>query len=65
MLISKDYGMIIKDNDTETVKKALEDVIYKKEYREKATRNTYERLKQNYTWEIVAKQVYNIACQIE
>lgn len=62
MLISRDYGMIIKENDTETVKKALEEVLFENTYREKAVQKTYERLKQNYTWEIVAGKVYEIAC---
>lgn len=63
MLLSRDYGMIIKENDVETVKNALAEVMYEKDYRDQAVQKTYERLKQNYTWEIVASKVYDIACR--
>lgn len=62
MVISREYGMIIKNNQTETVKQALNEVLLDEKYRKKATQNTYQRLKENYTWEIIAGKVYDIAC---
>lgn len=61
MIINREYGMIIPVNDVETIKKALKEVIYENEYRRSAVEKTYHRLKANYTWDIVAKKVDDIA----
>lgn len=61
MIINREYGMIIPVNDVETIKKALKEVIYENEYRRSAVEKTYHRLKENYTWDIVAKKVDDIA----
>ncbi len=61
MLLDPSYGMIIRKNDTETVTEALRRVLPKEEYRRKAASKTYQRLKENYTWEITAERVHRLA----
>ena len=61
MITDSTYGKIIKTNDLETITDALREVIPQKEYREKAAEKTYRRLKDNYTWEIVAEKVHQLS----
>lgn len=63
MLLNEEFGMIIKKNDKETIKEALRKVVFEKEYRQNAAEKTYQRLKENYTWEIVAANVEKIAAE--
>ena len=52
-----DYGMVIKNNDVDLLEHSLMKVIDDKEKREKAVQLAYDRLKENYTWDIVAAKV--------
>ena len=61
MLLDDSYGMILEDNGTETVTEALRRVIPQRKYREEAAVKTYQRLKENYTWEITAERVHRLA----
>lgn len=61
MILDKSYGMIMETNDKEMVKKAIKDVLNKKEYREAATEKAYQRLKEKFTWEIVSQNVHDLA----
>lgn len=57
LLISDDYGTVIPDNAESTLYHALEDAIRDKEGRSKAVKLAFDRLRDNFTWEIVARQV--------
>lgn len=61
MLLDPSYGMILRKNDTETVTEGLRRVIARQKYREKAAAKTYQRLKENYTWEITAERVHRLS----
>lgn len=61
MITSRDYGMIIRNNEEETVYHALQEVLDVPEERARATRNCLERLKMNFTWDVVSDQVIEIA----
>ena len=52
-----DYGMVIKNNNVDLLEHSLMKVIDDKEKREKAVQLAYDRLKENYTWDIVAAKV--------
>ena len=49
--------MVIKNNDVDLLEHSLMKVIDDKEKREKAVQLAYDRLKENYTWDIVAAKV--------
>ena len=61
MITDSSYGKIIRRNDVGTVTEALREVISETEYRKAAAEKTYHRLKENYTWDIVADKVHQIA----
>lgn len=54
---TKEYGSIIKNNNVKLLKEALEKALENPEGRKKAIELSYHRLKDNYTWDIVASQV--------
>lgn len=60
LLIDKDYGCVIPNNQEKILYKALLEVIDDKEKREKGIELTYARIKKEFTWDIVAKQVEKI-----
>ncbi len=52
-----EYGMVIPNNDVPVLTKALMKAIESPKEREKAADLSYERLKENFTWDIVAAKV--------
>ena len=52
-----DYGMVIKNNEVDLLEKSLISAIEDEGRREKAVQLAYDRLKENYTWDIVAAKV--------
>lgn len=61
LLISPEYGTIMDDNQPETVRKTLQEVLGQEKMREIGIRKTYERLENNFTWDITAWNVEKIA----
>ena len=51
------YGIILPQNDTKLVEKALLKAVEDKDYRKKAIRKSYEELNCNFTWERVAEKI--------
>lgn len=51
------YGIILPQNDTKLVEKALLKAVEDKNYRENAIRKSYEELNRNFTWERVAEKI--------
>lgn len=60
LLLDDRYGMIMKDNEADTIQKVLEDVIERPGYRREAARRTKQRLLENFTWEIISGQVHQL-----
>lgn len=57
MITSRDYGMIIKNNEKKRVYDALTEIIDKDDERTMACIKCYDKLKSNYTWDIVSDKV--------
>ena len=57
LVINKDYGMIIENNSEELLLPALEEAINDKEGRIHATKLSYQRLCENFTWDTVERKV--------
>lgn len=51
------YGIILPQNDTKLVEKALLKAVEDKDYRKKAIRKSYEELDRKFTWERVAEKI--------
>lgn len=51
------YGIILPQNDTKLVEKALLRALGDKNYRETAIHKSYEELNRNFTWERVAEKI--------
>ena len=49
--------MVIKNNEVDLLEKSLISAIEDEGRREKAVQLAYDRLKENYTWDIVAAKV--------
>lgn len=64
LLINQEYGTVIPDNNEETLYKAFKKVLGEQEMRQKAVKLTYNRLSENFVWDIVRKQVEAI-CESE
>ena len=60
LLVNDEYGCVIPNNQEDTLYVALKNTIDNKEKREKGIKLTYERIEQNFTWDIVAGQVEKI-----
>ena len=52
-----EYGMVIPDNDVDVLTDALIKAVESPDKREQAVSLAYERLKKNFTWDIVAAKV--------
>lgn len=57
LIVDKNHGIIIPDNNVETIMKALKEASANEEYRKHAVDAAYDRLTHNYTWDIVAQKV--------
>ena len=57
---SDDYGIVIKNNDVDILTNALLDAIDDEDRRKKAVDLASNRLKDNYTWDIVAAKVMKL-----
>ena len=62
LLINDEYGCIIPNNQENILYDALVEVIDDSDKRKKGIELTYQRIKQKFTWDIVAKNVETI-CQ--
>lgn len=60
LIIGKDYGIILENNSPESIYHAVTEVMENQEYRVKAAEKCYERLNNNFTWNIIAKKVEKI-----
>lgn len=60
MITSREYGMIIKNNEKQRVYDALIEIIDKDDEREMACIKCYDKLKSNYTWDIVSDKVIEL-----
>lgn len=65
LLVSDEYGSIIPNNDEEVLYLALKEILNNHEKIEKATELTYQRVKNHFTWENVAKSVEKICERME
>ncbi len=54
IVLDRDHGIILPDNNEEGLYQAIREVLDRKEYRAKATDLCYERIIQNYTWKHTA-----------
>lgn len=57
LVINKDYGTIIDNNSEELLLPALKEAINDKESRIQATKLSYQRLCENFTWDTVERKV--------
>lgn len=60
LLIDDDYGCVIPNNEEAILYKALLETINNPEKRKKGIELTYQKVKTDFTWNIVAKQVEQI-----
>lgn len=60
IILDDTYGMIIENNDLDTVERALEKAVLDPELRKTAVELAYKCLKKNFTWDIVADKVINL-----
>lgn len=60
LFINEEYGTVIPNNEENVLLKALESAITDKEHRMKAQKLAYDRVKECFTWDIVAEQVERI-----
>lgn len=60
LLVNEEYGCVIPNNHEDILYKALIRAIDDKKMREIGIRLTYDRIEQNFTWDIVAAQVEKI-----
>lgn len=60
LLIDDRYGTVIPNNNENILLDALESILDDKEHRDAAVELAYERVKNHFTWDIVAQQVEDI-----
>lgn len=60
MITSRDYGMIIKNNEQKRVYDALLQIVDNDGERRMACERCYDKLKNNYTWDIVSDKVIEL-----
>lgn len=65
LLINEQYGSVILTNEEKILYSALKKVLDDKTHRKQASRLAYDRVKQKFTWDIVAEQVENICREKE
>lgn len=54
IVLDRDHGIILPDNNEDGLYQAIREVLDRKEYRTKATELCYERIIRNYTWKHTA-----------
>ena len=54
IVLDRDHGIILPDNNEEGVYQAIKEVLDRREYRERATDLCYERIVSHYTWKHTA-----------
>ena len=64
LLINDEYGCVIENNHEKLLYDALIDSINNPEKRKKGIRLTYQRIEENFTWDIVAENVERICEEI-
>lgn len=60
LLLNETYGLIIEDNQLETVQGALEKALQAPDKRERAAERTYARLRECFTWDRVAEKLMKL-----
>lgn len=65
LITDKSYGIIMQDNQPETIRQALVEVLSDSSYRKAAVEKCYQRLVEEYNWECVADRVLTIASGME
>lgn len=60
MITSRDYGMIIKNNEQSRVYNAILEILDNDSERKTACTNCYTKLKNNYTWDIVSDKMLGL-----
>lgn len=61
IIVSKEYGTIIKNNNEKLVYDALLEVLDNKDMRDRACNNSYNKLINEFTWDVTADKVIEIA----
>lgn len=57
LISGKELGTIIKQNDADTVRRAIEEVVEHWDECEKAIERAYKKLSENYTWDIIVREM--------
>ena len=60
LISDRDYGIILNENTVEEIYRNLVNAIEDELYRINATEKAYQRLIENFTWDIVAKNLMNL-----
>ena len=60
LISSKDFGTIIENNDSETVYNAIKNTLNNWQECKKATLKAYNKLLDNFTWDIVVNEIRNM-----
>lgn len=60
LITSKEYGIILPDNNEEGLYQAIMDVLNQKEYRENAIKLCNKSILENYTWEDTVKKFLDV-----
>ena len=60
IILDDTYGMIMDNNNLDTVERALEAAALNPELRETAVELAYKNLQKKFTWDIVADKVINL-----
>ena len=61
VIIDENHGILLTENTTEALEKALIKACQDKKYRETCIENAYRRLTENFTWDITSEKLINIA----
>ena len=64
LISDRDYGIILNENTVEEIYRNLVNAIEDELYRINATEKAYQRLIENFTWDIVAKNLMNLIMEI-
>ena len=60
LIVNDEYGSIIPNNKEAILYEAIKEAIVNKKNQKQAIEKSYERLKENFTWNIAAKKIDDI-----